>query len=89
VAVGVSTLLLLVNNRVSNILGYLLATFVTVLCVSFYRSIDGRRRARPTYTVTTLVQVLPTHALTWVLLVAGLFVGGVHVWWFAESVART
>jgi hypothetical protein len=66
-----------------------LATAVTVLLVSTYRTIDARRRSRPTYVTPPIAQRLRPTVLAWFLLLAGLAVGGIHVWRFAEAVART
>ena len=64
-AVLLSAILLLIDGRVVDFVGYVLATFVTVLCVAFYRSIDGRRRAQPSYTIPAFVQVIPIKVVTW------------------------
>jgi hypothetical protein len=87
-AVAVSAGLLLVSGRLVDLVGYLLATVVTVLLVAAFRSLDGRRRSKPSYVVPVLAQRIPPAIVSWVLLGAGIAIGGLHVWSFAESVAR-
>lgn len=87
-SVAVSAVLLMWSGRVVDLVGYVLATVVSVAAVAGYRSLDSRRRSRPTYVVPPIAQRLRPGVVAWVVLVAGLVVGAVHVWRFAEAVAR-
>lgn len=87
-AVVASAFLLQFSGRTIDLVGYLLATLVTVLLVAGFRSLDNRRRSRPTYVVPMLAQRLPPSVISWALLGIGILVGGVHVWRFAEALAR-
>lgn len=87
--VASSALLLTQHSRVADFVGYGLATICTVLAVAVYRTIDSRRRTRPTYEVPALAQWLRPPTLSWALLATGTVVGGIHVWRFAEAVARS
>jgi hypothetical protein len=88
VAVAASAVLLAWSGRIVDLVGYLLATVVTVVCVAGFRSLDSRRRSRPTYVVPPLAQRIPPSTVAWAVLVAGVAVGAVHVWRFAQEVAR-
>lgn len=85
----VAALLLLGSGQALDIVGYVLATFVTVLLVGAYRAIDSRRRSRPTYVIPPVAQALNPAVVAWVLLVLGVVIGGIHVWRFADVVARS
>ena len=83
-----SSVLLLGRGRSVDLVGYGLATVVTVLLVATFRAIDSRRRSRPTYVLPAIAQRLPPGVVSWLLLAAGVVIGGIHVWRFAEAVAR-
>lgn len=87
-AVGTSAALLWLNGRPIDLIGYLLATLVTVLFVAGFRSVDNRRRSRPTYVLPLLARRIPPPIASLLLLGSGVLVGGLHVWRFADAVAR-
>jgi hypothetical protein len=87
-AVVTSGALLWVSGRPADLAGYLLATLVTVLFVAGFRSVDNRRRSRPTYVLPLLARRLPPPIVSMLLLASGVLVGGLHVWRFADDVAR-
>lgn len=86
--VASSALLLLGSGQTIDLIGWGLATLLTTLAVAAFRTIDSRRRSRRTYVVPLLAQRIPPRIATSALLVLGTVVGGVHVWRFAEIVAR-
>lgn len=88
VAIVASALLLFIQGEAADLIGYVLATVVTVLAVALYRSVDSRRRSRPTYVIPVIAQKLNPTVITWVLLLLGVVLGVIHVWGFADSVAR-
>ncbi len=87
-AVAISAALLAATGDVANLVGYFLATVVTVLAVGLYRRTDSSRRSRPTYVVPQLAQTIPPHVIAWGCLIVGFGVAMIHVYRFAEAVAR-
>lgn len=88
VAVIISAALLGASGDAANLLGYFLATVVTVLAVGLYRRTDSSRRSRPTYVVPQLAQTIPPGLVAWGCLILGFTVAMIHVYRFAEAVAR-
>ena len=88
-AVFFGALLLLGGGNTIDLLGYVLATFVAVLFVSWFRVVDGRRQSEPTYEIPRFAQIVPLKTLSWVILLAGFAIGAIHVWRFADAVARS
>ena len=86
--VAASALLLFGSGKTIDLVGWGLATLLTTLAVAAFRTIDSRRQSRRTYEVPLLAQRIPPRFATSALLVLGTAVGGVHVWRFAEIVAR-
>ena len=87
-AVVGSAVLLRATGRAADLVGYLLATLVTVLLIAAFRTIDNRRRSRPTYVLPLLAQRIQPTVASWMLLAVGVTVGAVHVWRFADAVGR-
>jgi len=87
-AVALSAAMLLGSGRLIDLAGYFLATVVAVFTVAGYRALDSRRRTRPTYVIPRLAQLIPPTLLGLGVLVCGTLVASVHVWRFADFMAR-
>ncbi len=88
VAILMAAALLAASGDAANLLGYFLATVVTVLAVGLYRRTDSSRRSRPTYVVPRIAQVIPPSSVAWCCLIIGFAIATIHVIRFADAVAR-